>query len=140
MAPQLTLAGRDTRYPVGFSADIPIFPPAACALCAVLGLLLWKLSGVRSRILPKSVSGLYFRLAVTAAVAAASFGVLNKAGNALKDAGSGTAFTPVEGLATDFPYTVSRNPMCLLREQSCQSVRQSDSIVSEKRTKTQPGA
>ena len=45
-----------------------------------------------------------------------SLSVLKDAGNALKEAGSGTLFTPVGGLAKAFPYNTSRNPMytCLL--------------------------
>lgn len=113
MAPQLTLAGRDTPWPIDFSADIPLFPPAACALCVVAGLLLRRISGRRASFLPQPLSSVYFRLAVVAAVAAACVGVLNPAGNALRDAGSGVDFTPVSGLATAFPYTVSRNPMYL---------------------------
>jgi protein-S-isoprenylcysteine O-methyltransferase Ste14 len=106
MAPQLTHG-----MPVDFSADVPIFPPAATALCALLGVLLWKLTGARLRVLPAPLAGLSFRLAVTAAVAAVSVAVLSRAGNSLKDAGSGTLFTPVGGMATDGPYSFTRNPM-----------------------------
>ena len=106
MAPQLTHG-----MPVDFSADVPIFPPAATALCALLGVLLWKLTGARLRVLPAPLAGLSFRLAVTAAVAAVSVAVLSRAGNTLKEAGSGTLFTPVGGMATDGPYSFTRNPM-----------------------------
>jgi protein-S-isoprenylcysteine O-methyltransferase Ste14 len=106
MAPQLT-AG----MPIDFSADVPIFPPAATAMCALLGLLLRRLSGARLHILPAKCSGLWFRTAVTAAVAAICLAVLNQAGNTLADAGSGTVFTPVHGIATDGLYKYTRNPM-----------------------------
>lgn len=106
MAPQLTFG-----KPVDFSADVPIFPPAAAALCALIGILLRELSGTRLQILPVKCSGLSFRMAVTAAVAAMSTAVLSRAGTVLADAGSGTAFTPVHGIATDGPYRFTRNPM-----------------------------
>ena len=58
-----------------------------------------------------------------AAVAAVAFGIVNVGGNALRDAGSGTAFTPVNGLATAFPYNTSRNPMCApLAASACPAV------------------
>jgi hypothetical protein len=78
----------------------------------LVGLLLWQLSGTRLKFLPRGVDNEYVRLAVAAAVAAVAFGIVNVGGNALRDAGSGTAFTPVNGLATAFPYNTSHNPMC----------------------------
>ena len=106
MAPQLTFG-----KPIDFSADVPVFPPGATAFAALAGVFLWKATGVRLQFLPTPLAGMFFRLSVVAAIAAVSFGVLSTAGKTLQDAGSGTLFLPVNGLATAFPYDTSRNPM-----------------------------
>lgn len=105
--PQLTYG-----KPFDPSADVPVFPPFALLLTALAAIACRTLTNVRLRFLPKPLASLALRLALVAVALAFVVGVVVKgAADNLSAAGSGTAFTPVEGLATDGFYQFTRNPM-----------------------------
>ena len=107
MAPQLTFG-----KPIDFSADVPIFPPATVMLTMITSRILWKASGRRLGWVPPPISALAVRIAVLAVAVYLTVGVvLHQAGTELAAAGSGTLFTPVNGLATTGIYEITRNPM-----------------------------
>ena len=94
--PQLTVG-----MPIDFSADVPIFPPFALMLTMITSRILWMLSGKRLSYVPAPISALPVRIAILAmGLAITKLFVLDSAGGELKNAGSGTLFTPVGGLAT----------------------------------------
>ena len=106
-SPQLTFG-----KPFDFSADVPIFPPVAMMLTMMTSRLIWMISGKRLNFVPAPLSALPVRVAILAVgLAITKFVVLDGAGGELSKAGSGTLFTPVEGLATEGLYAVTRNPM-----------------------------
>ena len=95
--------------PVDFSADVPIFPPFSMMLTMITGRIIWKVTGQR---LSFHNVKMPVRIAVLAiGFAMAKFAVLDNAGGSLAEAGSGTLFTPVGGLATTGLYEYTRNPM-----------------------------
>merc|ERR1712070_914846 len=84
--------------PFDFYADVPLFPPMVLPVTMLASRLLWKLSGKR---LSYHSLPMWLRVAVLAiGLGISKFVVLDGAGGELKNAGSGTLFTPVEGLAT----------------------------------------
>jgi|EP00900_Chrysochromulina_parva_P008486 hypothetical protein len=104
--PQLTVG-----KPINLYADVPIFPPFAVALTIMTGLLLAKLTGKRLAFLPAPLSKLPVRIAFMACALAFAKMEFDEASGALETAGSGTFFTPVNGLATTGLYKFTRNPM-----------------------------
>ena len=90
---------------------MPILPPFAAFMCLMFAVEMWRLTKRRLRFLQSPLDKLWIRLPVFVAAVGISLRVVNDAGNALKEAGSGTLFTPVEGLAKTFPFDASRNPM-----------------------------
>ena len=96
--------------PVDLNADIPIFPPFALLLALLSTAPFWLLVG-RMRWVPGGLRGVPARLAVLAGLVAVVIGIITQSGKALEAAGSGIKFVPVDGLATDGIYAISRNPM-----------------------------
>ena len=105
--PQLTYG-----KPINIYADIPIFPPFAMMLTVACSQIIRKLTGKPLAFLPAPLSTVPVRVAFFAiAFPSIILMVLNPAGGELKAAGSGTLFTPVNGLATTGIYESTRNPM-----------------------------
>ncbi len=107
--PQLTYG-----KPIDFNANVPIFPPFAVMLTVMAGILLWQLTG--KRFTYPLLSNMSVRVSILAAgIAFFKCVVFDVADSQLASAGSGALFTPVNGLATEGIYTITRNPMyCVL--------------------------
>jgi protein-S-isoprenylcysteine O-methyltransferase Ste14 len=102
--------------PVDLGADVPIFPPFALLFCFAASLAMWRMTGKRLRWLSWPVDSKWVRVAAFVGAVSVAVSVVDAAGKALRDAGSGINFVDVEGLATTFPFDATRNPMyaCLL--------------------------
>lgn len=102
--------------PLDFDADVPVFPPFALLAAFAASLAMWRLTGRRLRWLSWPVDSKWVRVAAFVGAVSVAVSVVDAAGKALRDAGSGINFTDVEGLATTFPFDATRNPMyaCLL--------------------------
>ena len=94
-------------------ADVPIIPPIVILLLAVICALLAKFVD-RNRFLPDALSSLKIRASLFALLAAGFIQIHLGALDALHGAGSGLAFTPTAGIATDGPYAYTRNPFYVL--------------------------
>ena len=95
--------------PLDFGADVPVFPPFAMMLTMLTGRLLWFATGKRLPFTPKLLRTTPVRVALFAiGLAITKFVVLDGAGGELTKAGSGTLFTPVEGLATEGLFSITR--------------------------------
>ena len=102
--------------PVDFSAEVPVYPPFALLAAFAASLLMWRLTGKRLRWLSWPIDSKWVRVAAFVGAVSVAVSVVDAAGKALRDAGSGINFVDVEGLATTFPFDATRNPMyaCLL--------------------------
>lgn len=93
---------------VGPNGDIPIFPPIAVLLCVLLGAVLARTFDKKG-FLPKFMKGYFIRMGIFIALFACGMAVLSGSSAALKATTTGPNFTPVNGLATSGPFSVSRN-------------------------------
>ena len=66
---------------------------------------------IKIDILPKFMKNIYIRAAVGAGAIIATYLLIADGSSSLAEAGSGVAFTPVQGLATTGLYQYSRNPL-----------------------------
>lgn len=95
---------------VGPNGDIPIFPPIAILLCFLLGGILTYLFDKKG-FLPKFLKSFKIRAALFVVMFASAMSILSGSSQALKQNASGANFTPVNGLTTSGPFSVSRNPI-----------------------------
>mmetsp|Transcript_5755 Transcript_5755/g.14730 ORF Transcript_5755/g.14730 Transcript_5755/m.14730 type:complete len:199 (-) Transcript_5755:137-733(-) len=95
---------------VGTGGHIPIFPPVALALVALLGLGLQAVVG-RWRFMPWPLSTLPVRLAVFAGAIAYLIETKRQVEAELATKDTGINFTIVKGLVTTGPFQYSRNPL-----------------------------
>jgi protein-S-isoprenylcysteine O-methyltransferase Ste14 len=102
--PQLTVG-----MPIDFSADVPILPPFLLALLAGISILLWRY--IKIDINPEWMQSVKVRVAIAAIAAGTVLHILTSASDSLDQAGSGIAFTRVQGLATGGLYQYTRNPL-----------------------------
>ena len=110
--------------PLDLSADVPVFPPFAMMLTMLTARMLWYVTGKRLPFLPKLFQATPVRVALFAVgLAFTKFVVLDGAGGQLAEAGSGTLFTPVEGLATEGLYSITREALPIRSARACGPLR-----------------
>ena len=107
MAPKRLTVG----WPIDFSADVPILPPFALLLTFLSSLVMWFVTKKRLRWLAWPIDSKWVRIAAFVGAASVVASVADAASKALDEAGSGVNFTEVTGLAVDFPFDGTRNPM-----------------------------
>jgi protein-S-isoprenylcysteine O-methyltransferase Ste14 len=107
MAPKRLTVG----WPIDFSADVPILPPFALLLTFLSSLVMWFVTKMRLRWLAWPIDSKWVRIAAFVGAASVVASVADAASKALDEAGSGVNFTEVTGLAVDFPFDGTRNPM-----------------------------
>ncbi|EOD24790.1 hypothetical protein EMIHUDRAFT_238285 [Emiliania huxleyi CCMP1516] len=103
------IAESKNQLNVGIGGDIPIFPPFALMLGATLGVSL-RLALGQWTFLPSSVATISYRIGGFVVGLEA---MLMRCEDALEEHNTKAFFTEVRGLATNGPYSVSRNPMYL---------------------------
>ena len=84
---------------------------------------MWAITKKRLRFLAWPADSLYGRVAAFVAAVATALSIADASGKALMLANSGVLFTPVGGIATDFPFDNSRNPVGRLSNSHLLSVK-----------------
>lgn len=94
-------------------ADVPIIPPIVLLALLAISALLAKFVD-RFRWMPDDLNSLRLRLTLFMALFTFSVKIHLDALDEMHKAGSGLAFTPVAGIATEGPFAYSRNPFYTL--------------------------